>query len=235
MSEVRVRGPRRDVPAYVASPPGDGPWPGVVVLHDVFGMTVDVRHQADWLAAAGFLALAPDLFSWSAKPICIWTVLKDWRAQRGRTFDEVDAVRGWLEADGRCTGKVGVVGFCMTGGFALLCARGHGFAVSADNYGNLPSNLDDALAGACPVVASFGARDRSLRGAAARLERALVVAGVAHDVKEYPDAAHGFMNDHRSVAWRLMERTGMGGHVEGAAADSRRRIVAFFTEHLAAG
>ncbi len=235
MSEVSIPGSRGDVPAYVAQPEGDGPWPGVVVLHDVFGMTDGLRGQADWLASAGFLSVAPDLLSWSSKAMCIWTVFKDLRARRGRSFDDVDAVRRWLEGEPRCTGRVGVVGFCMTGGFALLLARGHGFAVSADNYGNLPANLDEAVQGACPVVASYGARDRQLRGAAARLERALEKAGVPHDVKEYPGAAHGFMNRHANSMWRLMERMGAAGYVDDAAQDARRRIVAFFEEHLAAG
>jgi carboxymethylenebutenolidase len=232
MSQVRVPAPHADVPAYVATPQGEAPWPGVVVLHDVFGMSDDLRHQADWLAAAGFLAAAPDLFHWSNKAACIWTVLRDLHAQKGRIFDDVDAVRRWLAADERCTGKVGVVGFCMTGGFALLLARGHGFAVSADNYGHLPSNLDAVMQGACPVVASYGGRDKQLRGTAGRLERALGAAGVPHDVKEYPDATHGFMNQHRRVMWRIMERTGGAGYAEGPAEDARRRIVAFFTEHL---
>ena len=233
MSEVEFRSGDAEVPAYVAEPPGDGPWPGVVVLHDVFGMTADVRRQADWLARAGFLSLAPDLFSRSNKAMCIWSVFKDLRAQRGRTFDDADAARRWLDADPRCTGKVGVVGFCMTGGFALLLARGHGFAVSSDNYGNLPANLDEVVDGACPVVASYGARDRSLRGAAKRLEQALEKAGVSHDVKEYPDAGHGFMNHHDNALWRVMERTGTLGYAPVPADDARHRIVELFTEHLA--
>lgn len=233
MSEVSIPATGKDVPAYVAQPEGEGPWPGVVVLHDVFGMTDDVRDQADWLAGAGFLSVAPDLFHWSNKAVCIWTVFKDLRAQQGRTFNDVDAVRRWLETDPRTTGRVGVVGFCMTGGFALLLANGHGFAVSSDNYGNLPSNLDEVARGACPVVASYGAKDKQLRGAAARLERALDGVGVPHDVKEYPDAAHGFMNRHPHAMWKVMERMGVAGYADDAAADARRRIVAFFGEHLA--
>ena len=61
----------------------------------------------------------------------------------------------------------------MGGGFALAAASGRGFDVASANYGMLPANLDDDLRGACPIVASFGGRDRSLRGAADRLEASL--------------------------------------------------------------
>jgi carboxymethylenebutenolidase len=146
------------VPVATADRPG--PWPGVVLVHDALGLGDDMREQADWLAAAGYLVTVPDLYDGKAALRCIKSAFTQLTAQRGPMFDRIDAVRSRLAADPRCTGTVGVIGYCMGGGFALVLAGQPGWSASSVNYGMVPDNVAEVLAGACPVVASFGGRDR---------------------------------------------------------------------------
>src|SRR5579862_3486270 len=96
MGDLTVSTPRGELPAYLAVPRGSGPWPAVVLIHDISGMTPDLRRQADWLADAGFLAIAPNLLSWSRKIVCVRSLIRDVRARQGRAYEDVEAVRAWL-------------------------------------------------------------------------------------------------------------------------------------------
>lgn len=236
--EVTIPAPAGPLPGYVAAPEGAGPWPGVVVLHDMAGMSRDLRRQAGWLAGAGFLAVAPDLFRGNRRAACIFTMIRETWRQQGDTFTDIEAVGRWLADRPDCTGRIGVIGFCLGGGFALLLAADQRFDAASVNYGPVSTKAytEETFTGACPIVGSYGAKDPGNRGTGERLERILTAIGIEHDVKTYPDAGHSFMNDHEladlpALLAVLTRLTGNPYH-EPSADDARRRIVDFFDRHL---
>lgn len=227
------------MPVYVARPAGDGPFAGVVVLHDALGMTTDLRNQSEWLADNGFLAAAPDLFYWGNTLRCVVSVMADAARGSGGSFDDIEAARRHLIDDSSCNGAVGVIGFCLGGGFAVLLAPAGDYRAASVNYGGLPKEPERFLKGACPVVASYGAKDRTLRNTGSELAAALAANDVAHDVVTYPDAGHSFLNDHDPgevpLPVEILRRLSGSDYHEPSALDARRRIVSFFHAHLTDG
>jgi carboxymethylenebutenolidase len=210
---------------------GQGPWPGVVIVHDVYGFTQDVQDISRRVADAGYLVLTPKLYSRGGGPRCVTRVIRDVLAQRGQALDDVSAAREQLRGDERSAGPVGIIGFCLGGQFALLMSP-TGFAASAPFYGvPLPRDLDKVLDGACPVVASFGSRDPWGIGAPAKARRALETNGIVHDLVVYPGVGHAFAN--RLPAQKVQRIIGFGYDQE-ATDDAWRRVFAFFAEHLVA-
>jgi carboxymethylenebutenolidase len=221
------------VEALVLTPTsGVGPWPGVVVVHDVYGFTQDVRNISRRVADAGYVVITPNLYSRGRAVLCVTRVLRDLFTQRGQALEDIRAAKSFLQAREDCADSIGIVGFCMGGQFALVMAP-QGFGASAPFYGvPLPRNLDSTLRGACPVVASFGARDPLGIGAPGKAREALENNGVVNDVKVYPGAGHAFAN--RLPAQSLLRIVGFG-YDEAATEDAWRRVFAFFAEHLGPG
>jgi carboxymethylenebutenolidase len=233
MPDISYPVPGGTAVGYLAVPSATtGPWPGVVVIHEAFGLNDDIRAKADQFAARGYLALAPDLFNGRSWIRCIRSAFQQLRAGSGPAFTVLDAARGFLAARPDCTGKTGVIGFCMGGGFALLCAPRAGFEVAAVNYGEVPKNAERVLAGSCPIVASFGGRDPMGTSHPEGLQRALAVLEVPHDVQVYPGSGHRFMTQASGAGAALAKLGKMSFQPEDAA-DAWRRIFGFFATYLA--
>jgi carboxymethylenebutenolidase len=232
MGEVQVPGRYGALPGYLAVPPGeDTRHPGIIVLPEILGLNDDIRAHTDRLASEGYVAFAPDLYYFGTKLRCIAATIAAVAKGAGRAFDDIEAARVFVAGHDRCTGTIGIIGFCMGGGFALACAPLGSFAAVAPNYGQVPRDAATRLAGACPVVGSYGDKDWMMQGHARRLEDALSAAGVPHDVKEYPDTPHSFMNHHEGLV-ATMDGLMRTGYRPEAAEDAWDRILAFFAHHL---
>jgi carboxymethylenebutenolidase len=215
---------------------GEGPHPGVVVLHESFGLNDDIRRIARRFAEAGYVALAPDLYSHGTRIVCLSRVMVDMLGGGvAREIGDIHATREALAARPEVDAeRIAVAGFCQGGGFALVAGARPGFSAAAVNYGMVPSDRSQ-LDGVCPVVASYGARDRVVgRRMAERLEGHLSALGVPHDVVTYGQAGHSFFSQVDGwQGWLARVPTPLGvGFDEQAAEDGWRRMLAFFEEHV---
>jgi carboxymethylenebutenolidase len=229
VTTIEIDTPAGPIDALLDIPEGQGPWPGVVVIHDAIGYGSDKESINARIARAGYIALTPSLFARGGWARCVIKVMRDLSSKRGPALDDLLAARDHLQALPQCTGTVGVAGFCMGGRFALVMSP-KGFSASAPFYGTpLPRELSETLDGACPVVASFGARDLSGKGAPEKLQQVLDQKGITNDIKVYPDAGHSFAN--KLPAQPLLRITGFG-YNQAATEDAWARVFTFFGDHL---
>ena len=232
MTTIQIEAPDGPIDALLDIPQGKGPWPGVVVIHDALGYGPDNELISQRIAQAGYLALTPNMYARGGRARCITRVMRELLTKRGRALDDVLAARDHLKSMSECSGRVGIAGFCMGGGFALIMSP-KGFGASAPFYGTpLPRNLSETLAGACPIVASFGRRDPLGIGAPNKLREVTAAKQITTDIKAYPGAGHSFAN--QLPAQPLLRIAGFG-YNRAAADDAWSRVFAFFGEHLGAG
>ena len=151
-----------------------------------------MRRHADRLADLGHLVLAPDPMARGRRGVVPARTMTARRGS-GPAFDDIEAALGPPSRQTLCTGAIGVIGFCMGVVRAAPAGRPGGMPPWSTTVRCRPTPA--ALDGACPVVASLR-RSRPLPvGGRARLEAAPAERGVVHDVKEYPEAGHAWLND----------------------------------------
>ena len=208
--------------AYYARPEGDGSFPGVVVIHEVFGLTENIKDITQRFADAGYAALAVDLFTGRNRVVCMVRFLADMftnALDHGGIHDLKAALTFLSEQPEVDAEKLGAIGFCLGGGFAVAWAcTDERLKVIAPYYGANPRSLE-AVARACPVVGSYPSRDFTAKSGR-KLEAALEQYDVAHDIKIYEGAKHSFFNDRG------------GAYDAKAATDSWQRVLNFFETYL---
>jgi carboxymethylenebutenolidase len=224
-SEIQIDlRPERPKPmsAYLALPGRDGPFPGVVVIHEIFGLNANIRDIAERFAREGYAALAVDLFSSGNKVVCMARIVHGllFRTLENGVVRDLQAALDFLgERPEIDPGRLGAIGFCMGGSYALQLACVSGDMHAASIFYSMNPRPLEAVAGACPIVGSFPERDWSAR-LGRELEAALEKTSVPHEIKIYPGARHSFFNDRG------------GSHHPEAAADAWARTAAFFEKHL---
>jgi carboxymethylenebutenolidase len=210
---------------YLAAPDGSGPHPAVVVIHEAYGLNDDMKDITHRLAEAGYVALAVDLFSDRNRAVCMARYMGGMLLGSVNRYgiDDLKAALTYLARDRIVDAtRMGAIGFCMGGGFAIAwaCTDSRLKAI-APFYGANPRPLE-VVSRLCPVVGSYPDKDFTANAGRA-LDKALDQHNIAHDIKIYPDAQHSFFNDKAK------------SYNKAAAEDSWTRVVKFFGERLGNG
>jgi carboxymethylenebutenolidase len=207
---------------FLAIDDGPGPRPGVVVIHEAYGLNDQIRDVARRLAEAGYAAFAVDLFSGRNRAVCMARYMTGTLLGSVNRYG-IDDLRASLtflakqpEVD---ASRMGAIGFCMGGSFAIAWAcTDSRLKVIAPFYATNPRPLE-VVRRMCPVVGSYPGKDFTARSGKT-LEAELDRHGVAHDFKIYPEVRHSFFNDRGQT------------YDKDAAQDSWRRVTQFFGEQL---
>jgi len=207
---------------YLAMPEGAGPHPGVVVIHEAYGLNDNIKDITRRFAESGYMALAVDLFSDRNRAVCMARYMGGMLLGSVNRYgiDDLKAALTYLAKDRTVDAKrLGAIGFCMGGGFAIAwaCTDSRLKAI-APFYGANPRPLD-VVSRLCPVVGSYPEKDFTANAGRA-LGRALDQNNIAHDIKIYTDAQHSFFNEKGSRYNRA------------AAEDSWTRVMKFFGEQI---
>ena len=224
------------IDGYLARPLGDGPFPGVVVIHEAFGLVQHTRELAHRFAAAGYLAIAPNLYSRMA-PFDPTEMPAVMQAMNGlpdeHALGDLGSAIDYLRALPESNGKIGAIGHCSGGRHTMLLAANANIDAAVDCYGGgvvtedrtdaRPRPVVDMVESiGCPVLGLFGETDRNPNPEqVAALDAALTQHGKAHEFHTYPaPIGHGFFADYRP------------SYSQEAAVDGWSRRFEFFGRHL---
>ncbi|MXX32115.1 MAG: dienelactone hydrolase family protein [Chloroflexi bacterium] len=208
---------------YLARPVEGGPYPGVVVIQEWWGLNPNICDIANRIAAEGYVALAPDLFhgSVTAEPDEAQKLMMSLQ-EPNALVDMSGAVAALQARDDVRSDRIGVTGFCLGGGMSLLLAMNNPAVTAAAPFYGVPgAGLDNAAKIQGAVMGFFAGRDEWINAEVVEsLQTALDGAGVRNEIHMYPDSDHGFFNDTSDI------------YDPEAAADAWDKLKAFFAAEL---
>lgn len=201
----------RNVRAALARPAA-AKAPGLLLIHEWWGLNDEMREVAARMADAGYLALSVDLFEGqvASEPDRARALMTGLDAAKAR--ETMVGWAGWMRRDAGCNGKLGALGFCMGGGWALNTALATPLEAAVIFYGNCAKTAADLAPLKGPVQGHFGRLDQGIPVAMAEgFREALKAAGKAGEIHIY-EANHAFArvggpNFHRESADLAWKRT----------------------------
>lgn len=212
-----------DVRAYVAVPPGSGPFPVVIMIHEFYGLNESIVGKAEGLAQEGYLVVAPDTFRGSTTawiPRAIYQVITN---QPEQVNQDLDSVYAWIKVQPQAQAiRTGIMGFCY-GGRASLSYSLHNdqLAATVIFYGSPITDPQALRSLPGPVLGIFGGADSSIPVEEVQaFQSALDQAAIPHEISIYEGQPHAFVTDMESI------RSG------GAQGEAWDQMLRFFEENL---
>lgn len=212
------------VKSYLALPEGAGRHPAILVIHEWWGLNDWVKEQAQHFAQQGYVALAVDLYRGqvATTPDDAHILMRGLPDDRG--LRDLQAAFTYLSSRPDVeTNKIGAIGWCMGGGWAIKLAEDQPkLAAFVVNYGSLPTDAAIVAKIQAPMLGNFGAEDKGIPPEAVNaFEAKMKAAGKSADIKIYDGAGHAFQNPNNTQGYR-----------KDATEDADKRIDAFFRKQL---
>jgi carboxymethylenebutenolidase len=234
-STLQLDAPDGKMDTYEARPQSGGPYPGIVVLMEAFGLNDHIKDVTRRIAQEGYVAVAPDLFHRETERLIPYSDMKKAietmnRLQDPKVMGDVGAAIAHLKSQAAVkAGSIGVTGFCMGGRYTYLSAAHHKADVKAAVcfYGGgipmgKPSPLERTAEINCPILLFFGGKDPIISAdQVEKIKQALAEHNKNFTLHVYPDAGHGFVCDARPQSYNA-----------DAAKDAWEKFKAFFGQHL---
>lgn len=198
--------------------------PGVIVIQEWWGLNDHIKDVTRRFAAAGYVALAPDLYHGKIVAEPDLAQKEAMGLDRPRAIKEILGAAAYLSQQPFVSPKkVGVIGFCMGGGLALYSAAQDSTQIGAVAafYGGGSPEAEAFGSNTAAILNIVGEKDAWVMGAIQKLETGMAVYSFPHEFVHYPDAEHAFFNDTRPEVYKA-----------DAAADAWKRAHAWFKKHL---
>ena len=198
---VDVKNGARSVHCFIVYPEVKNAAPAVIVIHEIFGLTDWARSVADQLAAAGYIAIAPDLLSGEGTNGAGTSGLASQEVGRAiqklppdQITGDLNAVADYLKTLPSANGKLAVAGFCWGGGqsFRFACNRPD-LKAACVFYGPPPTDAKELAKINCPVYGFYAGNDNRISSTIPKTEELMKAAGKTYDPITYDGAGHGFM------------------------------------------